>query len=262
MSANLQSDRLVDAFAAVPREAFLGRPPWHILGDRAAVRGYVKTANPALLNHNVLVAIDPRRRLNNGLPSFLAWLIELLEIRKGDTVYHVGCGTGYYSAIMAELTGRSGRVVALEVDKALANKARRNLRSYPQVEVLGADGFAHNPGPVNAVLVNAGVTHLSPVWLEILKAKGRIVVPLTSSNQVGRILKATRNGSNWTAGFVGHVGIYPCMGGRSKAAEALLGKAFAGGGAEKVRSLRLDEHKRNRDCWLHGQGLCLSRRRV
>ena len=87
-----------------------------------------------------------------------------------------------------------------------------------------------------------------------------MVVPLTSSDKGGRILKATRDGPNWAARFIGHVGIYPCMGGRSKPAEALLGKAFAGGDAEKVRSLRLDEHKRNRDCWLHSRDFCLSRR--
>ncbi len=262
-SAKLRSARLVEALASVPREAFLGRGPWQILGDRAFDRGYAKTSDPRHLYHNVLVAIDARRRprLNNGLPAFLASLIDQLDIEPGDTVCHVGCGTGYYSAIMAEMVGKRGRVIAVEVDQVLARRSRLNLRRYRQVDVVAADGFAHDSGKVDAILVNAGVTHLSQVWLANLKRRGRIVVPLTTSVWGGRILKATRNRSNWSAGFVGHVGIYPCMGGRSKADEALLDKAFAGGGAEKVRSLRIDEHKRNRDCWLHGRGFCLSRRR-
>ena len=262
-SAKLRSARLVEALAAVPRESFLGRGPWQILGDRAFDRGYAKTgdSNPRHLSHNVLVAIDPRRRLNNGLPSFLASLIDQLDLKPGETVCHVGCGTGYYSAIMAEMVGKRGRVIAVEADQALARRSRQNLKRYPQAEVVAADGFAHDPGKVDAILVNAGVTHLSQVWLGNLKRGGRLVVPLTLENQLGRFLKATRGSPTWQARFIVQTGIYPCVGGRNKAAEALLDKAFAGGDAEKVRSLRLDEHKRNRDCWLHGQGFCLSIRR-
>lgn len=254
----------MEALATVPRESFLGRGPWQILGDRAFDRGYEKTPNadPRHLSHNVLVAIDASRNLNNGHPSFLASLIDQLNIKAGETVYHVGCGTGYYTAIMAELVGKRGRVVAVELDKALARRARRNLKRYRQVEVVAADGFAHDPGPVDAILVNAGVTHLSPMWLANLKAKGRLLVPLTLENQFGWILKATRKQPRWDAHFIGQVGIFPCIGARSAAAESRLKKAIAGGGTENVRSLRLDEHKRNRDCWLHGQGFCLSRRRA
>jgi len=261
-NAKLQSERLVRAFATVPREAFLGRGPWHILGDRAFVRGYAKTGDtdPGHLSHNVLVAIDARRRLNNGLPSFLASLIDQLDLKEGETVYHVGCGTGYFSAIMAETVGEGGRVVAVELDKTLSRRARRNLKAYRQVEVINADGFAHDPGRVDAILVNAGVTHLSHVWLEILRAKGRLVVPLTTKNGAGRILKATRKMPSWRARFISQVGIYHCMGARSRSAEIRLKEALAGGGAEKVRSLRLDEHKHNRNCWLHGREFCLSRR--
>jgi hypothetical protein len=154
-----------------------------------------------------------------------------------------------------------GRVIAVELDDALARSARRNLKGYPQVEVVSADGFTHNPGRVDAILVNAGVSHLSPVWLEILKSRGRLVVPLTTEKLVGWVLKATRRKPHWHARLISQVGIYPCIGGRSRSAEALLNKAFAGGGAEKVRSLQWDHHARKRDCWLHARGFCLSRRR-
>ena len=258
--AKLRSKRLVEALATVPREAFLGRGPWHILGFGAFDRGYEKTSDPGHLSHNVLVAIDAGRNLNNGQPSFLASLIDQLDIKPGETVCHVGCGTGYYSAIMAEMVGKSGRVVAVEVDQALARRSRQNLRRYRQVEVVAADGFAHDPGKVDAILVNAGVTHLSQLWLENLNRGGRLVAPLTLENQGGRILKATHGTPHWQARFIGQIGIYPCVGARSAPAEARLRKAFAGGEAEAVRSLRRDKHARGRDCWLHGQGYCLSRR--
>jgi len=253
----------VEAFATVPREAFLGRGPWRLLSGTQAGLGYARTndADPRHLSHNVLVAIDARRNLNNGHPSFLAWLINQLELKDGQSVYHVGAGTGYYSAILARMVGDEGRVVAIEVDDALARRARQNLRGYRQIQVVGGDGFSHSPGAVDAILVNAGVNHLSSVWLEMLRAGGRLVVPLTLKNGRGRILKAVRGTARWSARFVGHVGIYPCVGARSRSAETRLQKAFAGGGAEQVRSLRLDKHERDRNCWLHDRVFCLSRRR-
>lgn len=260
-SAKLQSERLVQAFATVPREAFLGRGPWQILGDRQLVRGYTRTSNadPSHLYHDVLVAIDARRGLNNGHPSFLASLIDQLKLKEGETVYHVGCGTGHYSAVIAEMVGPDGRVIAADIDKALAQRARRNLKSYLQVEVVNADGIAYDPGQVDAIFVNAGVTQLSRVWLDMLRAKGRLIVPFTLKTGEGRILKVTRAKPIWRARFISHVGIYHCIGGRSRSAESRLRKAFAAGGAEKVRSLRLDDHERNWNCWLHCRGTCLSR---
>jgi protein-L-isoaspartate(D-aspartate) O-methyltransferase len=260
--ADLQSERLVKAFATVPREDFLGPGPWHIIGEQQLVWEYVRTsdADPRHLYHNVLVAIDAGRGLNNGAPALLAALIDQLSLREGETAYHVGCGTGYYSAIMAEVVGKGGRVIALEIDETLARRARSNLEAYPNVEVVNADGFAHNPGYVDAILVNAGVTHLSQVWLKELKPKGRLVVPLTTTNGRGTILKAIQNKPNWDARLLSHLGIYHCVGGRSGSAEHLLTEAFTKGGAEEVRLLRLDEHEGNRDCWLHGSGFCLSRR--
>jgi protein-L-isoaspartate(D-aspartate) O-methyltransferase len=46
---------------------------------------------------------------------------------RGDHVVHVGAGTGYYSAILAEMVGRTGRVTAIEIDPLLAARAKENL---------------------------------------------------------------------------------------------------------------------------------------
>ena len=108
--ANLQSEAVVRAFAKVPREHFLGSGPWKILNPSLESYRTTEDANPRHLYHNVLVAIDTGRRLNNGQPSFLAFLIDALELQEGDYAAHVGCGTGYYTAIMAEVVGAKGPV--------------------------------------------------------------------------------------------------------------------------------------------------------
>jgi protein-L-isoaspartate(D-aspartate) O-methyltransferase len=74
-----------------------------------------------------LVAIDETRRLNNGQPSLWAQLFDVLDLAAGDHVIHVGAGQGYYSAILAEIVGPTGRVTAIEIDPNLATKARKNL---------------------------------------------------------------------------------------------------------------------------------------
>src|ERR1044071_2859706 len=110
--AHLMSDRVVEAFARVPREAFLGAGPWQIARSFEQPPNYRTTrdADPRHIYHNVLVAIDPARQLHNGLPSALAQWIEAVDVRAGDRVLHIGTGLGYYTAIFAELVGPAGGV--------------------------------------------------------------------------------------------------------------------------------------------------------
>ena len=72
----------------------------------------------------MLVAIDETRGLNNGQPSLWASLFDQLDLKPGERVIHVGAGAGYYSAILAEIVGSTGRVRALEIDPGLAERAR------------------------------------------------------------------------------------------------------------------------------------------
>ena len=68
----------------------------------------------------MLVVLDPARGLNNGSPSLHALMLHHLAVRPGDRVLHVGAGAGYYSAMLAELAGPEGSVIAIEYDPRLA----------------------------------------------------------------------------------------------------------------------------------------------
>jgi protein-L-isoaspartate(D-aspartate) O-methyltransferase len=63
------------------------------------------------------IALDPARNLINGQPGTLARYIDEMAIHPGERAFHVGCGVGYYTAILAEVTGPGGQVVATEVDR-------------------------------------------------------------------------------------------------------------------------------------------------
>ena len=274
--SNIQSNSLVSALAKVPREHFLGLGPWQIVNVDAWQMmppntgvgnggGYRHTDDddPKHLYHNVLVAIDARRRLNNGLPSALVWWLDCLGLRPGDRVLHVGCGVGYYTAIIAEVVGLSGHVFAVEIDADIAARARKNLAYLSQVEVIQGDGGAFDPGPTDAIFVNAGATHPRSIWLDSLRPEGRLIVPLTITDEQsetggGYLLKVERADGGFTAGFISPVMIFSCLGSRDAERNGRLYTAMLRGDSGSVQSLRRDEHESNHTCWLHDKAFCLS----
>ncbi|MGZ3459389.1 MAG: protein-L-isoaspartate O-methyltransferase family protein, partial [Archangium sp.] len=179
-TAGLEAGPLMEALASVPRERFLGPGPWKVFAFLEDGLGYRSTpdADPAHVYHDVVVALDADRLLNNGQPSGLCRWLDALALKPGERAVHVGCGTGYYSAVMAELVGPAGHVLAVEVDEGLAAKARENLSPWPQVSVLCGDG-SETRGERDAIFVNAGATHPLPAWLEALAPGGRLMLPLT-----------------------------------------------------------------------------------
>jgi protein-L-isoaspartate(D-aspartate) O-methyltransferase len=264
-TAKLRSRPVVDAFATVPRERFLGSGPWRVLSPMAMAEYWTtEDVDPRHLYHDELIAIDEERRLNNGQPSLWARMYDQLELRRGDHVVHVGAGTGYYSAILAEIVGGAGRVTAIEVDPVLAARAEENLTAaWPQAKVVAADGFLFQPDrPADAVVINAGVTHFSSVWLDALaEGNGRLLVPLTNAERWGCFLMITRQASEpdrYAARFVGRVGIIPCVGGRDPAMEKKLTAALARGDFTAIRSLRRAPDEPDHTCWLAGAGWWLS----
>jgi protein-L-isoaspartate(D-aspartate) O-methyltransferase len=261
--ANIRSEALVEAFAKVPREHFLGPGPWQIQSDRDENYRATKDADPQRLYHNILVAIDPGRHLNNGQPSYLAFCIDSLDLAEGDRVLHVGCGVGYYTAIMAEVVGTSGQVTGVEIDADLASRARENLAYLRQVKVAHGDGGKYDPGPCNAIFINAGVTHPNSVWLDSLLPGGRLILYLTvafddSGSGRGFTLKVKREDQGYTAHFLGGVSVFHCEGSRDEEGNQRLREAFMRGVWGSVQSLRRDGHELSDTCWLHGDGFCLS----
>ena len=275
---------IVEAFAAVPRERFLGPPPWRIFPDRMphAAPFVPSDSSPRWLYHDVLVVVDGRRRLNNGMPSLWARCFDKLEWRPGRRVMQVGAGTGYYAAVLAEIVGREGHVIAVEVDEDLAARARDNLAPWRNVEVVAGDGCAHDPGEVDTIIVCAGATHPAQLWLERLAPGGQLLLPLTTNDRWGFLLRATRSRAHddglivlpqardpdwFEATSIGPVGIYPCSGSRDEAAAQRLTAALttARGGPWVAEIPIAALHRGEPDAeemeraWYYGPGFWLER---
>jgi len=269
--ANLTTPALIDALAQVPREKFLGAPPWQIgsaeqrsLSLSGMVKmAYTPTDDPRDLYHNVLVALDAAKEINNGQPSALARWIDALELKPGDRAYHLGCGVGYYTALLAEVVGPSGSVVAIDADADLADRAKRNFIAYPNGAIHAADGAGFDPGDCDAILVNAGVTHPHSLWLDRLRDGGRLVVPITMASTPtlgqGVMIKITRSGAAYLVETVSMLAIFSGVGMRDALLEPLMHKALVSGGLLQLKSVRRDAHETTDSCVLHGREVCLSK---
>jgi len=262
-TGKLKSQALVEALARVPREHFLGPGPWQIATVTPAGIRYVSTPddNPQHLYADVLVAIDASRGLNNGMPSGLASWIDALELRAGERVVHLGCGTGYYTAILAEIVGPPGRVVGIDIDAHLAQQAGQNLAGYSQVAVWYGDDFPFEPGTADAIFVNAGATHPLPKWVDALGPGGRLLIPLTGSSGsesfgVGGMFLLRHTRAGFEVSVVSGVAIYPCVGVRDASLNQELLRRR--GTERQVHSFRRDAHQPDTSCWLHTRYGCFS----
>lgn len=269
-AANLTTPGLTEAFGRVPREKFLGPGPWQIGSAEARAMSaagmvqlaYLTVEDPRDLYHNVVVSLDRAKDINNGQPSALGRWIDAMRLKAGDRVYHLGCGVGYYTAMMAEVVGAGGSVVGLELQPELAARAKRNLAHYGNVTVEAGDGAAFDPGGRDAMLVNCGVTHPQTIWLERLREGGRLVVPFTMAMNAtlgqGVMTKIVRSGCSYSAEIVTPLAIYSGVSLRDAALESQMLKGLTTGGLLKLKSVRRDAHEPGEMCVVHGREACLS----
>ncbi len=245
----LSDERLEAAFATVPREAFAGPPPWRMVALEGLCAGLPRqTSKPEDLYCDSLIQLEPTRGVNNGSPSLHAQLLNELAPRPGEAVAHIGAGGGYYSAIIAELVGPRGRVIAVEYGEALAAAAKESLQPWPQVEVLCADGALYPREEVDGVYVSVAAAAPAAPWLDCLRLGGRLVFPLGvpgrvragfRSSDTAVMLWVERRAGGFAARSLMPVSFVFAESGLGQVEEAEgLAAAFAGRGLSEVKSLR------------------------
>ncbi|MGX5849820.1 protein-L-isoaspartate O-methyltransferase family protein [Mesorhizobium sp. PL10] len=217
MAANAGSadTRLEEAFATVPREAFLGPGPWTIVAGRALITGngriVTPSADPVHIYQDVLVALDADKGINNGEPSLHAMWIGRIAPRPGEAVTHAGAGTGYYTALLARLVS-PGPVTAFELEADLAARATRNLEPYRNARVIHGDAVTGDLPPSDIIYVNAGVVAPPVAWLRALKPGGRMIFPWRPSQSVGLAVMVTRTERGFACDPFMRSWFIPCVG--------------------------------------------------
>ena len=154
--------RVMEAFRATPREAFL--PPE--LRHRAAVDA------PLPIGHGA----------TNSQPWTVRFMLERLQVPAGARVLDVGSGSGWTTALLARLTGPRGSVVGVEVVPELVELGRANLARFelPGVRIeAAAPGVLGLPdlGPFDRILVSADAGAVPAELEHQLAIGGRMVLP-------------------------------------------------------------------------------------
>jgi protein-L-isoaspartate(D-aspartate) O-methyltransferase len=117
-------------------------------------------------------------------PYIVALMTEALGLTGRERVLEIGTGSGYQTAILAEL---AGEVYTVEILPQLTDRARQTLQSlgYTNVEFRVGDGRQGWPenGPYDGVLVTAAPEDVPAALLEQLSEGARLVIPVGSLNQ-------------------------------------------------------------------------------
>ena len=179
------------------------------LRHRGVVDAAVLSAMEGMPRHRFVPELDPKRAYaDQALPTaegqtisqpyIVALMSEMLDVRPKARVLEIGTGSGYQTAILAEL---GASVVSIERREFLARFASRLLEGLgygDRVEIHTGDGTqGHPPGaPYDRILVTAAAPHLPGALREQLVDGGRIVIPLGERHHQ-RLVRFDRDGDHW-----------------------------------------------------------------
>ena len=164
---------ILDAFRAVPREAFVGQDvAQHAYGDYPLPIGAGQTISQ---------------------PYIVALMIQAAAIGAGDKVLEVGAGSGYAAAVISRI---ADKVIGIERHHELVETARERLRrlGYANVEIVEGDGTKGclDHAPFDAILAAASGSHVPRPLVEQLAPGGRIVMPVGEPGWVQELIKVTK----------------------------------------------------------------------
>lgn len=112
-------------------------------------------------------------------PYIVALMLEALALSESDKVLEIGTGSGYVTALLAELTAQ---VVSMERHASLADAARQLIESlgYSNVRILAGDGSQGFPAsaPYDAIMVSAAAPEVPHPLVQQLAEGGRMMIPV------------------------------------------------------------------------------------
>ena len=176
------------AFRCVPRHAFLTFP--YILSTDPLLEELEQTDDARRVYNDQAVALTVNSAVSSCAPSLVATEVEHLAVAEGMRVLHIGTGSGYCTAILADLAGERGTIVGVEYVEELAELSAGLLAraGVTTATIRNGDGMAGVPeaAPFDRILVSAGVTDIAPAWVRQLDDGGALVLPLCPTGRLAR----------------------------------------------------------------------------
>lgn len=172
----IKNSRVLDALKKVKRHIFVPQE----------FRSYSYNDSPLPIGKNQTIS----------QPYIVALMTELAEIKPNHKVLEIGTGSGYQTAILAEL---AEKVYSVEIIQDLAEQAEAKLTNldYKNIKIIHADGYAGHPGeaPYDAIIVTAAADELPKELIAQLKTGSRIIIPIGEYIQELYVVKKNNDGS-------------------------------------------------------------------
>ena len=192
----ITDEKVIKAFKAVPRENFI-RDGFEneAYGDYPLPIGFGQTISQ---------------------PTTIAIMTQALELKKGNKVLEVGAGSGYQSALIANIVGNKGRVIATEFISDLAEFAKNNLAksNIKNAEVINCDGSLgyKKEAPYDRCIITAACPKIPHPIIKQLKDGGIVVAPVGSLVLGQSMLKVKKKGRKLTTENLGSFVFVPLKG--------------------------------------------------
>ncbi len=192
IAQGIRDSRVLSALSATPREQFVD--------EAFAHQAWENTALPIGQGQTI------------SQPYIVAKMTQMLELKRGSRVLEIGTGSGYQTAVLAQLVDH---VFSIERIKSLQWEAKRRLKQLDiyNVSTKHGDGWQGWPakGPFDAIIVTAAAPVVPQALLDQLAEGGRLVIPVGEEDQ--QLLKIVRQGDEVTTQVVEMVRFVPLVAG-------------------------------------------------
>ena len=169
----LKTEKIISAFENIPRHLFVS----------------VDTAEYAYED----IALQTIGESTISQPSTVAYMLELLQPKEGETVLEIGTGSGWEACLLAYCVGSKGLVVTIEIDQAVAefgkhNIAKTGFRNIIKVVGDGSVGYPEK-APYDKIVYTAATPEIPRQMMAQLKTGGRVIAPVgTQAMQTLKII--------------------------------------------------------------------------
>ncbi|MFA0054550.1 MULTISPECIES: protein-L-isoaspartate(D-aspartate) O-methyltransferase [Vibrio] len=186
----IQDQKVLDAIYQLPRESFLSQAMYH--------QAYDNNALPIGQGQTI------------SQPYIVAKMTELLELQQGSRVLEIGTGSGYQTAVLAQLVDH---VYSVERIKSLQWDAKRRLKQldFYNISTKHGDGWQGwaAKAPFDAIIVTAAAESIPQALLQQLKDGGRLLIPVGDDEQ--QLLKIVRHGDEFLSSVIEMVRFVPLV---------------------------------------------------
>lgn len=188
----VRDPHVLDAMLRIPRHLFVP----------AALAGEAYSDQPLSIGEDQTIS----------QPFIVAAMTEAMELAGAERVLEIGTGSGYQTAMLAQL---AREVISIEMKSTLAAAARERLArmGFVNVTVICGDGSAGYPGraPYDAILVTAAAPAVPPPLVEQLAEGGRLVIPVGPPDQQ-ELLRVRKSGGRTTRELLHYCRFVPLLG--------------------------------------------------